>query len=80
MRLRLDFWLAMKTVEEIKLATGEFIVVKSFFSATIDLNVALAFTGFHGTETKDEKLFVLFEITVDLSVKHAVKDLEISSN
>lgn len=62
--------MSVHELDEMKLSIGEFIVVKSFFSATVDLPVALNFAGKHGLRPKDEKLFVLFKITVDLRVKH----------
>ena len=57
-------------LEEMQLTIGEFTIVKSFFSATLDLKTALAFSGSHGSQPKDEKLHVLLKIMVDLSVKH----------
>jgi tetratricopeptide (TPR) repeat protein len=62
--------MSVSELEEMKLSIGEFIIVKSFFSATVDLAVALAFAGSHGNKTKNENLFILFKIIVDLSVNN----------
>ena len=63
--------MSVQELEEMKLSIGEFIIVKSFFSATVDMSVALTFAGKHGSQPNDEKLFILFKIMVDLRVKHA---------
>ncbi|CAF3726795.1 unnamed protein product, partial [Rotaria socialis] len=63
--------MSVDELEEMKLATGELILVKSFFSATTDLSVAETFAGFHGAKEKDRQLCILFKITVDSSVKHS---------
>jgi hypothetical protein len=48
--------MSVHELDEMKLSIGEFIIVKSFFSVTVDLSVALNFAGNHELQPKAEKL------------------------
>ncbi|CAF3312601.1 unnamed protein product [Rotaria sp. Silwood2] len=57
-------------LDQLMLSLNEFIIVKSFLSASTVPEVALMFTGSHLGGYKSECIFVLFTITIDMKAKH----------